>query len=255
MTKPERADLDQWLNKPIEDMAPDPDATHHVRQEPTKEQPMEPMKKLVEGIQKYQSDVFTQKKELFDELAKGQSPGALFVACSDSRVDPCDVTQTQPGELFVLRTAGNIIPPYGAVIGGEAGTIEYAVSALKIPHIIVCGHSQCGAMGGLLQLEKLNAMPAVMGLLSHAEATRRIVNENHPDVTDQDQRVALAVETNVLVQLENLRTHPSVAAAIARGDLQLHGWVYQFETGQVRAFDPEQKQFAELSPGSIPSIV
>lgn len=208
---------------------------------------MEPMKKLVEGIQKYQTDVFTKKKELFETLANGQSPVALLIACSDSRVDPCDVTQTQPGELFILRTAGNIIPPYGAVNGGEAGTIEYAVSALQIPHIIVCGHSQCGAMGGLLNLEGLKEMPAVIGLLSHAEATRRIVNENHASVTDSSERVALAVETNVLVQLENLRTHPSVAAAIARGVLQLHGWVYQFETGQVSAYDSEKKQFTKLS--------
>jgi len=244
----ERAEIDQWLNRSPEDLAPDPSPQGR------KELTMEPMRKLLEGVKKYQRDVFTQKKDLFETLKSGQSPLALVIACSDSRVDPCDFTQTQPGELFILRTAGNIVPPYGAVNGGEAGTIEYAVSALKIPHIIVCGHSHCGAMAGLLNPEGLKEMPAVQGLLSHAEATRRILNENHPDVSDENQRLALAVETNVLVQLENLRTHPSVASAIARGQLQLHGWVYQFETGRVTAYSSKDHGFADLDDAAAASL-
>jgi carbonic anhydrase len=153
------------------------------------------------------------------------------------------LTQTRPGELFILRTAGNIIPPYGAVFGGEAATIEYAVKALAVKDVIVCGHSHCGAMAGLLNLDSVSNMPAVRAYLAHAESTRRIVEENYGHLSDPDKRLTLTVEENVLVQLESLRTHPSVAAAIGRGELKLHGWVYKFETGEVFAFDPDQGQF------------
>lgn len=201
------------------------------------------MDRLVEGIQKYKKGYFSQHQEFFEELVKGQSPRALFITCSDSRIDPGVLTQTEPGEIFVQRTAGNIVPPYGSVRGGEAATIEYAVKALKVKHIIICGHSHCGAMGGLLHPENVQAMPAVKSYLEFAEATAQILNENYPDVTDESKRLNLAVEENVLVQLENLRTHPSVGAAVGRGELGLHGWVYRFETGDVRAFNPKTGQF------------
>lgn len=186
---------------------------------------------------------------------EGQHPLALFITCSDSRIDPTRLTQTRPGELFIQRTAGNIIPPYGAVHGGEAATIEYAVTALKVKDIIVCGHSHCGAMAGLLDPASVAKMPSVRAYLDHAEATRRIVEENYGHLTDPEKRLTLTVEENVLVQLENLRTHPSVAAALGRDQLKLHGWVYKFETGQVFAYDPTQGQFVpleDLSPVALP---
>ena len=204
------------------------------------------MKKLVDGIHRFKRDDFGQEQELFETLAKGQKPLALFITCSDSRIVPNRLTQTRPGELFIQRTAGNIVPPYGVVHGGEAATIEYAVSALKVKDIIICGHSHCGAMAGLLDRDSVEAMPAVKSYLEHAEATRRIVMENYGDLTDPVQRLTLAVEENVLVQLENLRTHPAVAAAIGRGELKLRGWVYKFETGDVFAFDPGRNQFLPL---------
>lgn len=204
------------------------------------------MDKLVKGIHKFQKDDFSKDKEFFEQLAKGQSPRALFITCSDSRIDANRLTQTKPGELFIQRTAGNIVPPYGSVKGGEAATIEYAVSALNIRHIVICGHSHCGAMSGLLSLDKIEALPAVRAYLEHAEATRRIVTENYEKVTDFDKRLALAVEENVLVQLENLRTHPTVAAAMGRTELELHGWVYKFESGEVFAFDPDESDFKPL---------
>ena len=204
------------------------------------------MEKIVEGIRKFQSDDFTHDKEFFASLAKGQSPRALFITCSDSRIDPSRLTQTQPGEIFIQRTAGNIVPPYGSVRGGEAATIEFAVTALKIKHIIICGHSHCGAMSGLLNPDKLEPLPAVKAYLEHAEATRRIIEENYADVTEQEKRLGLAVEENVLVQLENLRTHPAVAAAMGRTELELHGWVYRFESGEVFAFNPEKSDFTPL---------
>ena len=142
----------------------------------------------------------------------GQNPRALFVTCSDSRIDPNLLTQTSPGELFILRTAGNIVPPDGSVFAGEAATIEYAVSALKVRDIIICGHSHCGAMQGLLHPGSLVSLPSVKAYLGHAEFTRRTVEENSAHLTDPDQRLTLTVEESVLVQLESLKTRPSVAA-------------------------------------------
>lgn len=211
------------------------------------------MQELVDGIHRFQKDSFSKDQQLFETLAEGQNPLALFITCSDSRIDPSRLTQTKPGELFIQRTAGNIVPPYGSVFAGEAATIEYAVSALGIRDIIICGHSHCGAMGGLLDPDSIEDMPAVKAYLAHAESTRRIVKENYSHLTDPVKRLTLTVEENVLVQLESLRTHPSVAAAIGRGDLKLHGWVYKFETGDVFAFNPEQHQFVPLADVAPPS--
>ena len=127
------------------------------------------MQKLIEGTRHFQHTIFDTQKALFEQLSQGQQPLALFITCSDSRIDPNLLTQTQPGELFVIRNAGNIVPTYGAASGGEAGTIEYAVAALKVKDIIVCGHSFCGAMNGLLHPETLGALPAVQDWLRHAE--------------------------------------------------------------------------------------
>ncbi len=205
------------------------------------------MQKLIKGIHQFQNEVFSNETKLFERLAKGQNPLALFITCSDSRIDPAMLTQTRPGELFILRNAGNIVPPYGAVHGGESATIEYAVSVLKVKDIIVCGHSLCGAMQGLLQPETLENVPAVRNWLNHAEATARIMKENYMHITDPQDRLTATVEENVLVQLENLRTHPSVRAAMGRGELNLSGWVYKFQTGKVFAFDPIESQYTLLS--------
>ncbi|NOY29884.1 MAG: carbonic anhydrase [Planctomycetes bacterium] len=209
------------------------------------------MQKLVEGIHQFQKDVFSSKQRLFEGLAEGQQPLALFITCSDSRINPNLLTQTEPGELFILRNAGNIVPPYGAVEGGEAATIEYAVSVLGVKDIIVCGHSHCGAMGGLLDLSGLEKLPAVRSWLSHSESTLRIVEENYAHITEPTARLTVTVEENVLVQLEHLRTHPTVAAALGRKDIDLHGWVYKFETGQVFGYHPEEGQFLPVEGTSF----
>src|SRR5689334_15809030 len=141
----------------------------------------DPMKKLLDGIHRFQSGVFGAQKELFTRLSKGQDPDALFITCSDSRINPNLITQTQPGDLFILRNAGNIIPPFGAANGGEGATIEFAIAGLGVKDIIVCGHSLCGAVKGLLNLESIKKLPSVVSWLSHAEATRRIVEENYID--------------------------------------------------------------------------
>src|SRR5262245_7184396 len=133
------------------------------------------MQKLVQGIHKFQTNYFSSQQELFQRLAKGQSPETLFITCSDSRISPTLLTQTGPGDLFVLRNAGNIVPPYRASNGGEGATIEYAIHALGVKDIVVCGHSHCGAMKGLLHPEDLGDMPTVRDWLLHAEATRWVI--------------------------------------------------------------------------------
>src|SRR4051794_8103794 len=167
-----------------------------------------PMDKILQGVRTFQSTVFPGQRDLFEHLArKQQAPQALFVTCSDSRVNPNLITQTEPGDLFILRNAGNIIPPYGAGCGGEAATIEYAVAVLKVPSIIVCGHSHCGAMQNLLGPESGDRLPAVRAWFAHAEATRRIL-QDRLDGMPRPALVERAVEQNVLVQVANLRTHP-----------------------------------------------
>lgn len=201
------------------------------------------MEKLLKGLHQFRSEIFLDHKELFQRLAGGQSPDALFITCSDSRINPNLLTQTNPGELFILRNAGNIVPPFGAAAqGGEAATIEFAVVALGIKDIIICGHSDCGAVKGLIHPEKLAEMPVVASWLNHAEATRRIVKENYSGLSEK-QLISVAVQENVLVQLENIRTHPSVAARVARGEINLHAWVYKLETGEVFEYLHEESQF------------
>lgn len=204
------------------------------------------MNKLIKGVQHFQKDSFRVMESLFKQLTEGQRPLALFVTCSDSRIDPNLITHTGPGELFVIRNAGNIVPPYGLVHGGEAATIEYAVNVLKVDDIIICGHSHCGAMAGKLAPDSLAELPAIRDWLSHAEDSRSIVPEEFGHTLANPDPVTVAVEENIFVQLEHLRSHPSVVAALARDEIKLHGWVYQFETGQVFAYDTEKKAFLPI---------
>jgi carbonic anhydrase len=204
------------------------------------------VQKLIQGIHKFQAETFRPLQGLFEQLARGQNPETLFITCSDSRIDPNLLTQSRPGELFILRNAGNIVPPHRAANGGEAATIEFAVAALGVKDVIICGHSHCGAMKGLLQPELVAGLPSVKSWLEHAESTREIIRANYKHL-DGDKLVTATVEENVLVQLENLRTLPAVAARLVKGDLRLHGWVYKIETGEVFAFDPQTGQFEPLA--------
>ena len=201
------------------------------------------MKKLIEGIREFQSSYVPSNRALMEELSHGQHPRVLFVGCSDSRVDPSIITQSDIGDLFVIRNAGNIIPPYEATNGGEGATIEYAVEALGIKQVIICGHSKCGAMKGLLQIGDLEEkMPLVYGWLRHTEATRRLVQDNYEHLNKSDMLDVLVAE-NVLTQIENLRTYPVIRSKLFRGDLSIHAWIYEIETGNVLAYDAEQHAF------------
>lgn len=208
------------------------------------------MQKLVRGVHHFQSTVYEQQKELFTRLTQGQAPDVLFITCSDSRINPNMITHTGPGELFIIRNAGNFVPPYvaGLMAGGEAATVEYAVSVLGVKDIIVCGHSLCGALGAMLNPASLTELPAVSSWLTHAETTRRIMKENYTHLDDDPPaKLLAAVEENVMTQLENLCTHPAVAVKLARKEISLHGWVYKIETGEVYAYNPEEEQFVPMT--------
>jgi len=209
------------------------------------------MQKLIEGIHEFQREDFKPLEGLFGQLAHGQEPETLFITCSDSRIDPNLLTRSMPGDLFILRNAGNIIPSHGAGNGGEAATIEYAVTVLNVKDIIVCGHSHCGAMKALLHPEKVTHLPSVASWLSHAETTRRIMLENYAHL-EGDELLTATVEENVLVQIEHLETLPSIASRKRRGNINLWGWVYKIETGQVFAYDVKSKQFISIAEYEIP---
>lgn len=204
------------------------------------------MEKLVKGVHAFQNEVFRPEREMFERLAKGQSPETLFITCSDSRISPNLLTATAPGELFILRNAGNVVPPVTCAPGGEAATIEYAVSVLEVQDIIICGHSFCGAIDALLSPEKMESLPAVRAWLAHAEETKRIVEESYEGLSYQ-ALVNVAVQENVLVQIEHLKTLPCVERRLADGTLGLHAWVYVIETGKVCAYDRDSGQFLPLS--------
>ena len=204
------------------------------------------MERIIAGVKKFRRDEYSTNREFFEQLAaKQQRPIALFITCADSRIHPNLITQTEPGDLFLIRNAGNIVPSYGSGVGGEAATIEYSVEVLGIRNIIVCGHSQCGAIRALLHPETMAHLPAVKSWCTHAEATRRIVEQKYRGLSPLELAV-VATEENVLVQMNHLSTHPSVAARLASAELRIFGWYYDIGTGQIYQFDQRQGRFAEL---------
>lgn len=203
------------------------------------------MKKILEGVKQFKKTIYPERKALFHKLATGQSPDFLFITCADSRIDPGLLTQADPGELFICRNAGNIVPPHTRNAGGMTASIEFAVAALEVPHIIICGHTDCGAMRGALNLEGLTHLPHVHDWLDHSRAAATVVKSKYADASDGQKLQALTRE-NILLQLQHIRTHPSVAERLALGKVDLHGWVYDIETGDVEAYDPQTDSFRLL---------
>lgn len=203
------------------------------------------MQKLVDGIHQFQTQIFRSHKDLFERLGRDQAPETLFITCSDSRISPNLITQTQPGELFILRNVGNLVPPYEN-LGSTAAGVEFAVTVLQVKDIIICGHSNCGAMKALIEPEQLGQLPATKSWLAHARKTERIMWESYGHLKGHELLHA-TVEENVLVQLENLRSHPAVAKAMASGMLHLHAWVYKIETGEVFAYDASRGQYTSVT--------
>ncbi len=198
------------------------------------------------GVIQFQRNVYPAKKDLFDVLSRGQSPEALFITSADARIEPALLTQTDPGDLFVCRNAGNIVPPHSSHTGGVTATIEFAVAVLNVPHIIVCGHTGCGTMQAALHPDGCESLPHVKVWLEYAQAAIDAVNEQAPDASEAE-RMHLLLRENVKLQLAHLKTHPSVKERLDRGDLSLHGWVYDIKSGCVDAFDEATDKFVPVA--------
>lgn len=203
------------------------------------------MKSIVEGVLNFQKNAFPGLSALFKDLATTQNPSALFITCSDSRVVPELLTQQDPGDIFVIRNAGNIVPSYSSEPGGVTATVEYAVAVLGVTDIVICGHSDCGAMTAISSCKCLDHLPAVASWLRHADSAK-VVNAARTHISPA-ARLNSMVRENVIAQLANLKTHPSVAVALDQGRLNLHGWVYDIETGSIVALDGERKGFVSLA--------
>lgn len=208
------------------------------------------MQEVIAGFLKFQREAFVERTELFKRLATSQNPRTLFISCSDSRLVPELITQREPGDLFVIRNAGNIVPSFGPEPGGVSASVEYAVAALGVEDIVICGHSDCGAMTAIATCKCLDHMPTVAHWLRYADAAKA-VNQANEHASEHD-RINSMVRENVIAQLTNLKTHPSVALALDRGNLRLHGWIYDIATGCIDALDGNTRRFVPLA--SNPSV-
>lgn len=197
---------------------------------------------ILQGLTRFQKRVYPAHQELFRRLASGQRPNALFITCADSRIDPCMLTQSKPGDLFICRVIGNIVPVYPKTIGGVSATIEYAAGVLAVPDIIVCGHTDCGVIKGILNGNVPKSFPNVTAWLRHAQSVRRVAAKREGQLASPNLLISLT-ERNVVEQLQNLRTHPAVAARLRKGNLRLHGWLYHIGQGIVTAYDPGRDAF------------
>ncbi|MBI5576707.1 MAG: carbonic anhydrase [Deltaproteobacteria bacterium] len=205
------------------------------------------MEKLIAGVHRFQKHYRSEHWELFNRLAEhGQSPDALFITCCDSRVDPVVITQGKPGDLFIFKNVGNFVPPYtenppdGT---GVAAAVEYAVKHLHVRDIIVCGHSDCGAMKALYKERSHYAeTPHILYWLRHGDRTIEVVAKNYPN-RSSEERLAITSEENVLVQVENLRTYPVVRKAVQDGKLHIHAWFFEIGKGQVHTYNPDKEQY------------
>jgi len=209
-----------------------------------------PINRIIKGLNQFHTNYFSTHREMFEQLSHSQAPEVLFITCCDSRIDPNLLTQTKPGELFIIRNIGNIIPAFGTLNCGEGAGIEYAVHALGIKNIIVCGHSHCGAMKGLLQVGSLaEEMPLVYDWIKHhAEATRRLVVDNYKHY-EGEKLLRLTTEQNILIQIENLETYPLIRARLHGGQLNIYAWFYEIETGKILAYNASQGEFIPLEEG------
>lgn len=209
----------------------------------------DPYAKLVEGVSKFQREDYRSNEAEFRQLAKGQAPKTLFITCADSRVDPHRITGSKPGEIFVCRSIGNLVPPHGSNDLGTAALMEFAINVLKVEHLIVCGHSSCGAVKSLLDPDDDDQVPRVTAWLRYAEsalALTRALVADRPEV----ERLRRAEELNVVSQLTNARTYPEIATAVALNKLTLHGWHYDIAEGMISTHEGANDRFVPLGGAS-----
>jgi len=212
------------------------------------------LQRLKEGVRRFQADVYPQQAEMFAQaVSEKQSPHTLFITCADSRIDPLAITSSSTGEIFVARNIGNMVPAYPDMLGGVSAVIEFAVSSLGVGHIVVCGHSHCGAMQGLLDPTSVATMPTVEAWLTNAHAALRVAETMHEQSNStqpEHELIEILTEQNVLLQMQHLKTHPSVAGAIAKRHLTISGWIYSIGTGQVRIASDGELTFTPIGVGS-----
>ncbi len=212
--------------------------------------------RLKVGVRRFQAEVHAERAEEYGRVARtAQRPHTLVISCADSRVDVESITSSGPGEVFVTRNIGNMVPAYGEMLGGVSAVIEYAVSALKVRHVVVCGHSDCGAMKALLAPETQAGMPTVQSWLKNAAAALSVARSTVEPDARPSALLRRLTEENVLLQMAHLRTHPSVAGAVARGELAISGWVYEIGTGEVGIAEDGTRVFLPVSERTLAEIV
>jgi carbonic anhydrase len=210
----------------------------------------EALARILKGVSAFETEVFPAQRSRFESLKHGQHPWALFISCADSRVVPSLITQTGPGEIFIVRNPGNFVPPYSEFEGGVSAGVEYAMLALKVPLVIVCGHSDCGVMKALLHPEHTHSMPRAQQWMRNGLEAHHRTMRDHADASDEE-KLRLLTEYNVLAQIENLKSHPSVHSRVISGEVEIRGWVYDIGGGTVWAADPESGTFEII--GAAPS--
>ncbi len=209
----------------------------------------EALARIVEGVRKFQSEVYPAQRAMFESLKGRQQPIAMFITCADSRVVPNLFTQTGPGDFFIERNPGNLVPRYGDFVGGVSAGVEYAMVVLKVPLIVVCGHTDCGVMKGLLRADQVNGLPAVQEWMRHAFEARHRVTRDHSGMPEAE-KLRVITEYNVLAQIENLKSHPSVHSRAISGEVEIRGWVYDIGDGSIWAADPESGRFEKIGKES-----
>ncbi len=203
------------------------------------------MKNLLEGYLRFRKDAFPERKDHFHLLAEGQAPEVLFITCADSRIVPDLILQTEPGDLFIARNVGNVVPPFGEMAGGISATIEYAIAVLRVKHVIICGHSDCGAVKAVLDKKDTTRLPITHKWLRYVEAAWKYREPGDPMGDEKAQHTTL-IRANVIAQLTNLKTHNEVAAGLAKRNLQVHGWYYDILTGAIEVYDEQARKFRPL---------
>ncbi|MGA2539436.1 MAG: carbonic anhydrase, partial [Terracidiphilus sp.] len=203
------------------------------------------MQKLIEGHKRFLEEAFPARRNQFQLLSERQAPETLFITCADSRIVPDLILQSQPGDLFICRNAGNVIPRAGEPAGGVSATIEYAVQVLKVRNLIVCGHSDCGVIRALMSPQLLDGLTSVRDWLQHVAPAWKYVDEVERNAGELTRHKALT-HANVLVQLDNLRTHAYIISAIAQERLQVHGWYYDILSGKIEYYDERSGKFSPL---------
>jgi carbonic anhydrase len=203
------------------------------------------MQKLVKGIHSFRNGYFATHRQMFEQLATaGQQPETLFITCSDSRVVPNLITNAAPGELFIIRNVGNVVPRRD-LPGGTAAAIQYAIEVLKVENIIICGHTQCGAMQAILNPERMENLEYVKRWLAQTDRVRKVIEERYSHL-GAEARVTAAVQENVLTQLENLREYSFIAERLEAGSLRISGWVFDLAKGEIFDYDPANGEFLPL---------